>query len=390
MIDKVVFIGYQPLTEKVKEDFYFQNLKENGIAIEYWDLSDIFFKGIFNYQLDEDFVFKIKSYKILEDLINRQNILNTLFLSNITFEYRVLKLYKILSMYKCKTSFIARGALPLPIANSRVGILREKIKKVLKFKTLFGFIRNKYAFFLKKKGIINYHEVVFRAGEKGLQTIGIGSDIENQKSKIININSFDYDKYVETKNSKKLLPNKYCIFLDDYLPLHPDFEMLKIRTIEPNEYYDKLNHFFDLLEDKFNIEVVIAAHPKADKYRERDFYNKRKVIFNKSPELTKHAEFVLIHCSTSVSFAVLNKKPIITLTSNAIKKVMPNYFNFITHFSKILDTELINIDEIVSAKIHLPTLNTSKYTEYTYKYLTSLNSQDRISSEIFTETILKL
>lgn len=390
MITKVVYIGYQPLTEKVKEDFYFKNLKKKGIAIEYWDLSEIFFKGIFNHQSNEDFIFEIKSFKLLEDLIKRQDVLKTLFLSNITFEYRVLKLYKILSIYKCKTSFLARGALPFPTTNSRVANLIEKLKKGLKYKVLFGFIRNKYAYFLKKKGIINYHEVVFRAGEMGIQTIGIGSDIESQKSKIININSFDYDKYVETKNSKELLTNKYCVFLDEYLPLHPDFEMLKIETIEPNDYYDKLNLFFDLLEDKFNIEVIIAAHPKADKYREKDFYNNRKVIFNKSAELTKDAEFVLVHCSTSVSFAVLNKKPIITLTSNAIKEVMPNYFNFINHFSKILGSELINIDEIVFDKIHLPTPNTSKYTEYRYRYLTSLESEDFISSEIFTETILNL
>lgn len=390
MINKVVYIGYQPLTEKVMEDFYFQNLKRKGIEVEYWDLSEIYFKGVFNNKLNEEFIFKINSFSTLEDLIKRQDILNTLFLSTITFEYRVLRLYRILSKYKCKTSFFARGALPFPTATSRVGNFILKLQKAVDINLLFGFAKNKYAYFLKKKGIVKPHVLVFRAGEKGIQTIGIGNDIENEKSKIIDVNSFDYDKYVKTKNSENLVINKYCVFLDEYFPFHPDFEMLKIRTVEPNEYYDNLNRFFDLLENKFNLEVVIAAHPKADNYRERDFFNKRKVFFNKSAELTRNSEFVVVHCSTSISFAVLNKKPILTLTSNAIKEVMPNYFNFITYFSKILDTHLINIDESVSTEIILPEPNLIKYSKYAYTYLTSVKSQDLVSAEVFTESILSL
>ncbi|KIC63419.1 hypothetical protein [Chryseobacterium taiwanense] len=390
MINKVVYIGYQPLTEKVKEDFYFKNLKEKGIKIEYWDLSEVYFKDLFNDQLEDDFIVKINSFSILEDLIKQQDKLNTLFLSNITFEYRVLTLYRLLSKYKCKTSFFARGALPFATSTSHVENFIFKLKKAFDLNLLFGYVKNKYAYFLKKKGIVKPYSLVFRAGEKGIQTIGVGSDIENEKSKIIDVNSFDYDKYVKTKNSKNLMVNKYCVFLDEYFPFHPDFEMLKIRTIEPNEYYDNLNRFFNLVENKLNVEVIIAAHPKADKYREKDFFNKRKVFFNKSAELSRYSEFVIAHCSSSISFAVLNKKPILTLTSNSIKEVMPNYYNFINHFSKILDTHLINIDDNVSSEIVLREPNTIKYSEYAYKYLTSLKSQDMISSEVFTQSILSL
>lgn len=390
MINKVVYIGYLPLTEKVIEDFYFQNLRDKGIAVEYWDLSEIYFKGIFDNHLKDDCIFKINTFSALEGMIKQQYILSTLFLSNITFEYKVLTLYRILSKYNCKTSFFARGALPFPKAASRIGSFILKLQKALNIDLLLGFVKNKYAYFLKKKGIVKPHALVFRAGEKGIQTIGVGSDIENEKSKILDVNSFDYDKYVKTKNSEKLVINKYCVFLDEYFPFHPDFEMLNIRTIEANEYYDNLNRFFDLLENKFKVEVVIAAHPKADKYIEKDYFNNRKVFFNKSAELTRNSEFVIVHCSTSVSFAVLNKKPILTLTSNAIKEVMPNYFNFITHFSEILDSSLINIDDSKPTEIILREPNPVKYSKYAYNYLTSVKSQDLVSSEVFTESILSL
>ncbi|GGF08120.1 hypothetical protein [Flavobacterium limi] len=390
MISKVVFIGYQPLTEKTKEDFYFQNLKDKNIEIEYWDLSEIYFKGILNNQLKDNFIFKINSFSVLESFIKRQNRLDTLFLSNITFEYRVLTLYRILSKYKCKTSFFARGALPFHVATSRIGNVFLKFQKALDINLLLVFLKNKYAYFLKKSGIVKPHDLIFRAGINGIETIGVGSDIENKTSKIIDINSFDYDKYVKTKDSERLLINKYCVFLDEYFPFHPDFEMLKIKTIQPKEYYENLNRFFDLLEKKFNVEVVIAAHPKADKYREKDFFNKRKSFFNKTAELTRNSEFVIAHCSTSISFAVLNMKPILTLTSDSIKDIMPNYYNLIAHFSKILNSHMVNIDEIESAEIVLDKPNCIRYSEYTYRYLTSVKSQNLVSSEIFTETILSL
>ena len=64
--------------------------------------------------------------------------------------------------------------------------------------------------------------------------------------------------------------------------------------------------------------------------------------------------------------------------------------NFINHFSKILDTHLIYIDDNVTSEIVLREPNTIKYSEYVYKYLTSLKSQDMISSEVFTQSILSL
>jgi hypothetical protein len=39
--------------------------------------------------------------------------------------------------------------------------------------------------------------------------------------------------------------------------------------------------------------------------------------------LTKDAEFVLSHNSSSLNFAVLNLKPIILLYNDSIKKIMP-------------------------------------------------------------------
>ena len=42
MQNKVVFLRYIPLTQKIEHDFYIRELVDNGISVEYWDLSQMF------------------------------------------------------------------------------------------------------------------------------------------------------------------------------------------------------------------------------------------------------------------------------------------------------------------------------------------------------------
>ena len=67
--------------------------------------------------------------------------------------------------------------------------------------------------------------------------------------------------------------------------------MLGISTIQGKSYYKYLNIFFDLIEEKYKIKVVIAAHPKATRYKSVDMFNKRQVFFNEISSLSKYSEF---------------------------------------------------------------------------------------------------
>lgn len=391
MINKIVYIGYQPLTEKVKEDFFFIELMENGISIEYWDLSNIYFPNLFKNVQFNEYIIIIKSLKEFSIKLKNENIENTLFITNIAYEFKVLVLYRLLSKYKCKTSFFARGALPDIYSESKIKDLKSKFIKIFNIKLLLNFLKNKLAFLYKKLGFINPHYIVFKAGDNGLQTIGLAFKIDEEKSKIVNINYFDYDKYFQIQD-ENIVKNKYCVFLDEYLPYHPDCAMVGDKSKEPINYYNKLNEIFDIIEEKYSIEVIIAAHPKAEKYEEINYFNNRRIYFNKSALLVKYSEFVITHCSTSLSFAILNKKPIISLVYNKINEIVPNYFKLICNFSKIIDSILLNIDEIKNTKdlelIKKP--NKHIFNDYKYKYLTSKESETKYTSDIFIETILNL
>jgi hypothetical protein len=388
MISKVIYIGYQPLTEKVKEDFYFQELINKKIQVEYWDLSDIYFKNILESKLIDKNIIKISSISMVEDLLKKNNLNTTIFHLTITFEFRVIKLFRLLTKYKCNTSFFARGVLPTSDTNSKLTGLFLKVVKVFNLKLLTVYIKNKYAFFLKKLGKIGYYNLVFKAGKDGLKAIGVGSQIELKKSKIIDVNSFDFEKFKSAKGAINTIKRNYCVYLDEYLPFHPDFKLFNMPTVEPDEFFESLNIFFKKIEIKYNVEVVIAAHPKAEKYVEINFFQGRKVLFNNTAELTKHAEFVLFHCSTSIGFALLNGKSIISLNMNCIEKSMPNFYKQINNFSRVLDSNLININNFLIEKLDLPSPNHNKYEKYIYTYLTSRGSENIKSSEIFINTLI--
>ena len=387
MITKVVYIGYQPLTEKVKNDFYFVIVLENGFELEYWDLSYIYFPNILKDNLFEDYIFKINTYTELERIIALQNKEKCIYVLHITFEYRVIKLYKLLTQYNCKTSFFARGALPIC---GDISPITLKIKKGLNPKLLLNFVKNKYAMYLKESGKIKFYDLVFNVGELGYLSIGSGSQIDKFNSKFVNINATDFDTFFDNVTVEKSIEKKYCLFLDEYLPHHPDFILLGIETVPADIYYSTLNDFFNIIEEKYNLEVVIAAHPKALEYKNQNPFNGRDIFFNETARLTKFSEFTLTHLSTSQSFSVLNNKVILSLTSDCLKNVMPQYNRFISYMSDVLGSSFVNIDHFLINELNVSNTDTLKYNDYKYKYLTSAISEKENSSNIFIKTISQL
>lgn len=131
------------------------------------------------------------------------------------------------------------------------------------------------------------------------------------------IHNLKYDEYLRTKKKDSIMAEKYILFMDAglaHLPSHQG----KPNAIDKDDYLQTMNTFFDRIEKKYSLPVVIAAHPKSG-YMENDF-NGRPIILYKTPELMKYAEFVLAHYSTSLIELVLQKKKVIFLYSEDYMK----------------------------------------------------------------------
>ena len=114
------------------------------------------------------------------------------------------------------------------------------------------------------------------------------------------------------------------VFLDINLPYHSDLAFCGRPQIDPVAYYRSLNRFFGLLEREYGIEVIIAAHPRAD--YDRTTFEGRQIFRLVTAELVRDAEFVLSHTSTAMSYAVLNAKPLIFIYTDAMAAVYQRLF----------------------------------------------------------------
>ncbi|MCK9582208.1 MAG: hypothetical protein M0Q46_01090 [Endomicrobiales bacterium] len=378
--EKIYFISYMSLTKKLNEDFYLNELKEEGFDVKYLDITKIFFKDFkIADTLNADYILKFDNYKDLKVFLKNNS--DALYFILITYELKVFKLHRLFRKYNLKTAFFARYGLPiygdLCFSEKISNVCKNPLKILFFFKNRFISLVPKIA---KKLGYTRNYDIVFTTGEL------VKNNFKDKVKQIVEVNFSDYDKYLElkVKQNDRLIDKKYCVFLDEYLPYHPDLKMFNIPAVNADNYYKSMNNFFDLIEKKFNVEVVIASHPKSD-YLENPF-NKRKIFKNKTAELIKYSEFVFAHMSTSVCFSVFFRKPIFFLYTNEYKQIYKdNYLPFIFKMAATLGRKVFNINEIDNNFCFDNfdmSVNEDLYLKYINDYFTTPKSNNLLSKDI--------
>lgn len=381
--DKVIYVRYIPLTAKIYEDIYFRQIMEAGIAVEYWDISKLFFKVVS--QLEDSShlctTLHFTSYHQLEEKLASTDRSRTLFIPIMTLDKGQKKLYHLFTRYNCTLGITGRNMFP------RYSLKNKSFFKRLLEVTpskLIGFIDNKLFLREMQKGKIKGYDVVFQGGRYGWQGIGNIQKEQLLKAENVKINSDDYDLYLRLRENKdRLIDGEYILFLDEYLPLHPDAELLKMNIISPEEYYPQLNAYFDRIEEQFGMPVVIAAHPKALRYKEEDFFNGRTVHFGKSAMLSKDAYFVLAHDSTSINYPVAFGKRLHFITSdNLAEKCKPIHLGILC-FAKYLGCNIQYFNRPGEPINVVEKINTESYNTYKYDFQTSPETENILSESIF-------
>lgn len=383
--NKVIYIRYFPLTYKIYADFYMKEATDIGLDVEYWDLTNIFFKSEHDME-DSSHLCKTKklnSYKEVDKQINEiKNISSTLFISIMTFEPRISRLYQILTKNNCILSVFGRNMFPVAENVLKKQKLIRKIKKV-KFISLINYYKSKRFNIKIKKGKIKKYDIVFMGGTLGWKGIGRISEKDIESSEIVKVNSDDYDTYLKLKKNVPSILEDYILFLDEYLPLHPDVKLFKIKNVKPENYYPELCRYFDRIEKQFSMPVIIAAHPKAIRYKTEDFFEGRKVVFGKTVNLTEHSNFVLAHDSTSINFPVVFGKKIQFISSKNIMEGIISVHENVVSFSNYLGCNYQWFDEEAGRVELIDEINILKYDNYKYNYQTWKETENMMTSKIF-------
>ena len=371
MTQKVIYVSVMRLSDKAARDWYVDDLMAKGTPVEYWDVVSLLFGDDGHRSKDAGFLRAPATYADLENLLRDPENRNARYVMLLGYDGRTARLYRLFSKYDCRMVFISWGALPI---GQRQRWQRRLTNALASIRNV---VSNTKAALYIRMGLVKQFEIVFAAGQALLSGA-------HHAVRVVPINLVDYDHFILVKSrSERLVEGRFAVFLDIYLPHQSDLKIVGLGAIDATNYYQSLNRFFGLLERQFGVKVAIAAHPKAS-YDATTFAG-RPTIVGRTPELVRDAEFVISHHSTSLSYAVLNLKPVIFIYTDAMRKEYAlTVVSYVRDLAAYLNASIYNIDAIdIDADLAVKPVSETRYDEYKYAFLTSRASEHESTADIF-------
>jgi|UPI0002E9595E hypothetical protein len=359
---KILFLSALPIFQQAKKDMYI-DLIEKEYEVILLSLKKLLDK---DYSLVDEIpgCCTIESMHELEEkfksITDKKIIITDLKIKYLKNFYKLIKKYDIDIIHMSKNyslnSIIDSNEESL-VDNKLFRKIKVRVKKISPIVWVYNLIKYgscKYDYFLSENNYYPYNS-----------------------KKYVKIHHLKYDEFLAAKNEAPIIKTKYILFIDSYLPFHPDFTYhLKTDSIEPIKYFKLLNEFFKYLEDKYGLEVVISAHPKAD--YESDTFNGKKIIKYHTATLIKHSEFVITHNSTSIYNVVLENKPLILLYYDEMfEKGTRRVAIGTLAYSRLLNSSLVNLEKSYE---HSLRIDSQAYNDFKYKYIVN-KERERQSNE---------
>lgn len=221
---------------------------------------------------------------------------------------------------------------------------------------------------------ISKYDVTFTAGL-------IGEEYHAKDSRrLVPIHHFDVDQTILVGPSLHVPTERIAVFLDDFLPLHPDFALNGRSSVSPELYYTQLRRFFAAAEEQWDVRFVIAAHPRSS-YSDNPFGG-REIVRARTAELVRDAVVVAAHGSTSVAFAIIYAKPICLLHSPEIAERLEPEYHQILRTAELLQCGLVDM-----AAIDVPSIavaNGERYNRYFKRYLSVRDDRDHSAAAVLS------
>lgn len=349
MIKKIIFFVEVTFSKRDYERFGIEIFMKNGLDVEIWDFTPFLYPEVHNTYTPPDPV-KLDFYHVFheyeEALTKISKLDRSSFIINfIPYNLNTFKIFRLISKMKVPYGYFAFAYPSYHIKASPRAMLKKIFIRLkngdIKFLLDYLFRRIPFKFF----GIAPARMII-ASGEK----YRTGSLPVSSSTEIVWAHTMDYDIYLREREDNNIRDNenRYAIFLDEYFPFHPEYTYIGVNSpVSADEYYPLLCRFFELIERTHGVNIVIAAHPRSAYEKHPDYFNGRRVIRGKTSLLVRKSEFVILHHSASLHYAILYKKPMIFVTFNKLQKdqFAGPLINFMAGmFSK----KAINLDEVTS------------------------------------------
>ncbi len=195
----------------------------------------------------------------------------------------------------------------------------------------------------------------------------------------------------ELNSSPFVIPhNKIAVYLDGPGPMFMGDAVQLGRKIcfTSDVWYPALCHFFDRVEAETAVRIVIAGHYKSVHPALAPYFGNRHIYYGKTRELVRNSEFVITRASTATSYAVIFRKPVISIYSNQLNE---DYFAMhdIRGMAAVLGNIPININDNAIEINSLLKVKEARYIYYEKACLTSATSK-RPNCQIILEDVMNI
>lgn len=204
------------------------------------------------------------------------------------------------------------------------------------------------------------------------------------RARVLAFKSYDaglaYREKTTPANFNGMPKEPYALFLAVPFLHGPDVSLVsgteKIQN--PERHFAALNVLFSRVEKELGLPVVIAAHPKTDLDREIPLYRGRQVIPAHTVELTHNCDLVLSTMTTSISFAVFFRKPILFITTNELDDIR-QWRREIRTFASWFNEPPLNADSKGSSiPLTIPKVDEALYQRYHEAFLEEGDCQESV------------
>jgi len=377
MIKRIILLVASPFDSRDYERFGVEILKRDGFAVEVWDVSRISRSRVHT----DGTVPKVHVCRELTVLCEKKEAFlrisgldDSNFVINFgSYDINSFWLYKALTKARAQYAVHMSGMLPILGPEQTMFVAHwEKLKKI--FPPSFKHVCNVLFSRLPPKWFgIKPAKLILAGGEK---CFVYHFPVDRDKStETLWTHAMDYDLYLTERTrpfSKPVHP--IAVFLDEYLPMHPDrlYDGVK-RLLTPEEYYSMLDRFFRRVEHELKLEVVIAASPRSDYENGPDYFKGRKCIKGKTSALVRESRLVMAHDSSSLTFANLFRKPVIFLTSKSLSRTNPPIRRLAGWFGK--EPIFMDSDETIDWEFEM-SVSDRNYDEYKSSFIKAEHSRD--------------
>ena len=406
-INTIVFLTRRPISLFEEKKWCWGYLRSQGFKVEVIELTGLLYKdaatrdsvvNLVEQPLQGDFIHCIASYQEFDRLLGQlspSSFFVDYVMGNLDVTLKEEKIFRLLKKHGARYTFISNGALPFPSLliteqSDRLQALCSKmVRAITNPSKLLNFLASKAILLLSRYNIAYpLPTVIFGGDSEILNRYVHARHIE--KKAIIPINSFDYDDCILLlQGTGNVLPENenICVFLDEAATHHPDCAMLGVEAAASEQYFTAMNSFFDFAEKNTGCKVVIAAHPRSSYEAMPNVFGGREIIKGKTAELVAKSKLVIMHASTSLSYAIVFKRPVIFLkvpgmsAGNQADKMVETMA--LTIGNKPVDL----VKDELSPSLLQYGCNLEKYAEYERRYVKTQGADDLPVWEVVAKTV---